>query len=312
MTLTHATTCRTRSYARAAAAVRREGTRPADRPDHHDQRLEPGRRHLPPRARPLDPRDRADRAEAFRALHHGPTPLVLPNAWDAAQRPGDRRAGYPAIATSSAAVARASATTTASRPRRTRCSTRSPGSPARSTYRSPPTSRRGTGCDPRSSSSVCWPPARSAATWRTRTRVRAHWSIRSRQADYLAAVRAAAGADLVINARVDSFIDGATADDGDRPRPRLPRGRRRLRLPDLRPGRALARTGGRHRRTDQRPVPPRRTVPSRARRTRGRSDHLRRRPAPPDHRGDQRLGGRDGQVRSGGVLRRLTAWQAPH
>lgn len=45
-------------------------------------------------------------AEAFRALHHGPTPLILPNAWDPVSARVIAEAGYPAIATSSGAVAR--------------------------------------------------------------------------------------------------------------------------------------------------------------------------------------------------------------
>lgn len=41
----------------------------------------------------------------FRALHHGPDILVLPNAWDAASARIFEDAGFPAIATSSAGVA---------------------------------------------------------------------------------------------------------------------------------------------------------------------------------------------------------------
>ncbi len=45
-------------------------------------------------------------AETFRAMHHGPAPLVLPNAWDPVSARIIAEAGYPAIATSSGAVAR--------------------------------------------------------------------------------------------------------------------------------------------------------------------------------------------------------------
>jgi len=47
----------------------------------------------------------AEKAEIFRALHRGPEVLVLPNAWDCASARIVEEAGFPAIATSSAAVA---------------------------------------------------------------------------------------------------------------------------------------------------------------------------------------------------------------
>lgn len=49
----------------------------------------------------------AHTADAFRALHHQSTPLVLPNAWDVASARVVEGAGFPAIATSSGAVAAA-------------------------------------------------------------------------------------------------------------------------------------------------------------------------------------------------------------
>jgi len=45
-------------------------------------------------------------AAALRALHAGPGLLVLPNAWDAASARAVAEAGFPAVATSSGAVAR--------------------------------------------------------------------------------------------------------------------------------------------------------------------------------------------------------------
>jgi 2-methylisocitrate lyase-like PEP mutase family enzyme len=45
------------------------------------------------------------KAEAFRALHAGPSPLVLLNAWDAASAAVFARAGAPALGTTSAGVA---------------------------------------------------------------------------------------------------------------------------------------------------------------------------------------------------------------
>jgi len=49
----------------------------------------------------------AAQAERLRALHRGERPLVLPNAWDATSARVLTEAGFPAIASSSAAVARA-------------------------------------------------------------------------------------------------------------------------------------------------------------------------------------------------------------
>jgi len=46
----------------------------------------------------------AEKAEAFRALHHGPHPLVLPNAWDVPSARVFEDAGFPAVATSSAGL----------------------------------------------------------------------------------------------------------------------------------------------------------------------------------------------------------------
>ena len=49
----------------------------------------------------------AEKAETFRALHHGPDILVLPNAWDCATARIVEEAGFPAIATTSAGIASA-------------------------------------------------------------------------------------------------------------------------------------------------------------------------------------------------------------
>jgi 2-methylisocitrate lyase-like PEP mutase family enzyme len=46
-----------------------------------------------------------EKAELFRTLHHGPEILVLPNAWDCASARIFERAGFPAIATTSAGIA---------------------------------------------------------------------------------------------------------------------------------------------------------------------------------------------------------------
>ena len=48
----------------------------------------------------------AESAATLRGLHHGGTPLVVPNVWDAASARAVERAGFPAVATSSGAMVR--------------------------------------------------------------------------------------------------------------------------------------------------------------------------------------------------------------
>src|SRR6185436_6472752 len=89
--------------------VRREGLGTVDRIDHHDQHVDPGRGDRTDGARPLQAelsREMTSGAERFRALHHGGTPLILPNAWDPVSAKIMAEAGFPSVATSSGAVAR--------------------------------------------------------------------------------------------------------------------------------------------------------------------------------------------------------------
>jgi 2-methylisocitrate lyase-like PEP mutase family enzyme len=51
------------------------------------------------------PADLRQKAQALRALHAGPAPLLLPNAWDVASARLVASLGFPAVATSSAGVA---------------------------------------------------------------------------------------------------------------------------------------------------------------------------------------------------------------
>lgn len=55
----------------------------------------------------LNKEEQRKKAERFRDLHHGPRILVLPNAWDAASAKVFERAGFDAIATTSAGIASA-------------------------------------------------------------------------------------------------------------------------------------------------------------------------------------------------------------
>ena len=53
----------------------------------------------------MDIKAQAEKAEKLRELHHGQRILALPNAWDVVSARILEEMGYPAIATSSAAVA---------------------------------------------------------------------------------------------------------------------------------------------------------------------------------------------------------------
>lgn len=53
----------------------------------------------------MDMETQRNKAERLRELHHGPTILILPNAWDVASARIVANAGFPAIATTSAGVA---------------------------------------------------------------------------------------------------------------------------------------------------------------------------------------------------------------
>ncbi len=53
----------------------------------------------------MNQREQREKADRFRELHHGPHILVLPNAWDAASAKVFERAGFEAVATTSAGIA---------------------------------------------------------------------------------------------------------------------------------------------------------------------------------------------------------------
>jgi 2-methylisocitrate lyase-like PEP mutase family enzyme len=157
-------------------------------------------------------------ASRLRAMHHGPQPLILPNVWDAASARCYAEAGFAALATSSGAVAATLGYADGQTPGELMLAAvariaRSVGVPVTADIET------GYGLAPAElaerllEAGICGcnledsdPASRTLAD-------------PSRQADYLAAVRAAAGQDLVINARVDVFIrpgprgGGARGDD---------------------------------------------------------------------------------------------------
>ncbi|WP_329001780.1 isocitrate lyase/phosphoenolpyruvate mutase family protein [Kribbella sp. NBC_00709] len=143
-------------------------------------------------------------AELFRAMHHGGTPLVLPNAWDPVSARLVAGAGFPAVATSSGAVARVlgyddgqltpPSTMFAAVARIVRAVDVPVTADMEAGYGLPAKEfaerlleTGAVGCNLEDS-------------------VGGDLVDVAKQADYLAEVRAAAGAELVINARVDTFI----------------------------------------------------------------------------------------------------------
>jgi len=143
-------------------------------------------------------------AELFRALHHGGTPLILPNAWDPVSARIIAEAGYPAVATSSGAVARvlgyddgqltppAEMFTAVARIVRA--------------VDVPVTADMEAGYGLPAKEFVDRLLETGAVGCNLEDSVGGRLTDPARQADYLAEVRAAAGADLVINARIDTFV----------------------------------------------------------------------------------------------------------
>jgi len=145
-------------------------------------------------------------AEALRALHRPGAPVVLPNAWDAASARAVAAAGFPAVATSSAAVALSlgyadgEATPVEEMLDAIARIARAVDVPVTADV------ERGYGL----------PPAQLAERLLAAGAVGCNLEDSDprtkrlidvdRHADFLAAVRAAAGAALVVNARVDTYI----------------------------------------------------------------------------------------------------------
>jgi 2-methylisocitrate lyase-like PEP mutase family enzyme len=167
-------------------------------------------------------------ARRFRAAHHGPRPLVLPNVWDAVSARVFADAGFGALATSSGAVAEAlgyadgqrtpPAEMFAAIARITRSVDVPVTADIEAGYGLAPGELAGrlagaevVGCNLEDSD----PVTRELAD-------------PGRQADYLADVHAAAGEALVINARVDVFVRPRPAGAGDPVEDAVERGRRYL------------------------------------------------------------------------------------
>ncbi|GAA1571357.1 MULTISPECIES: isocitrate lyase/PEP mutase family protein [Kribbella] len=143
-------------------------------------------------------------AELFRALHHGGTPLVLPNAWDPVSARIVADAGFPAVATSSGAVARVLGYDDGQL------------TPPEAMFAAVAQIARAVDVPVTADMEAGYglPPKEFAERLLETGAVGCNLEDSAggalvdvaRQADYLAEVRAAAGAELVINARVDTFV----------------------------------------------------------------------------------------------------------
>ncbi|TDB79260.1 isocitrate lyase/phosphoenolpyruvate mutase family protein [Micromonospora sp. KC721] len=153
-------------------------------------------------------------AAALRALHRPGDPLLLPNAWDAASARAVAAAGFPAVATSSAAVAETlghgdgEATPVGEMLAAVARMVSAVAVPVTADL------ERGYGLRP--TELVDRLQATGAAGLNLEDsdpRTGALHDV-TEQADLLAAVRAAAGPELVLNARIDVFLRGAGPEDG--------------------------------------------------------------------------------------------------
>jgi len=145
-------------------------------------------------------------ARRFRAAHHGPRPLVLPNVWDAVSARVFAEAGFAALATSSGAVAEALGYADGQRTPAaemfaaiTRI-TRSVDVPVTADIEA------GYGLAPGELAGRLADAGVVGCNLEDSDPVTGELADPGRQADYLTAVRTAAGEALVINARVDVFV----------------------------------------------------------------------------------------------------------
>ncbi|MGI5269977.1 isocitrate lyase/PEP mutase family protein [Nonomuraea sp. CA-218870] len=153
-----------------------------------------------------------DQAAALRALHVPGAPLILPNAWDAASARAVREAGFPAVATGSAAVAGVlgygdgELTPVAEMLAAVARVVRVVDVPVTADM------ERGYGLDPAELAERLLATGAVGCNLEDSDPRTGELIDLEEQAAFLAAVRAAAGPALVVNARIDTYIAG----DGDR------------------------------------------------------------------------------------------------
>ena len=147
----------------------------------------------------------AGTASALRAMHAGPRPLVLPNVWDPVSARAFAEAGFGALATSSSAVAatlgyidgQTPAAEMLARVARIASSVSVPVTADVET---------GYGLAPAELVGRLLDAGVAGCNLEDSDRESGLLAEPERQADFLAAVRAEAGAELVINARVDAYV----------------------------------------------------------------------------------------------------------
>ncbi|MEO3883988.1 isocitrate lyase/phosphoenolpyruvate mutase family protein [Nonomuraea sp. B5E05] len=149
-----------------------------------------------------------DKADALRALHVPGTPLVLPNVWDAASARAVQDAGFPAVATGSAAVSRVLGYEDGE------------GTPAEEMMAAvarvaravdvPVTAdvERGYALEPAALAEALAGAGAVGCNLEDSVPGTGEMVETGVQADFLAEVRAAAGPGLVINARIDLYLYG--------------------------------------------------------------------------------------------------------
>jgi 2-methylisocitrate lyase-like PEP mutase family enzyme len=156
--------------------------------------------------------DQRSAAERLRALHHGEHPLVLPNAWDAVSARAFAGAGFEAVATSSAAIAATLGCHDGQTPAATMLDV---VARIAASVPVPVTAdiEDGYGIEP--DELVARLKAAGIAGCNLEDSVRGTRTLieTQRHADFLAAVGAAAGDDLVINARIDVFLHRGRSDE---------------------------------------------------------------------------------------------------
>lgn len=158
--------------------------------------------------RPADNRGMTDSrtAATLRALHRTGDPLILPNAWDAGSARAVAAAGFPAVATSSAAVAESlghadgEATPVAEMLDAVARVVRSVPLPVTADL------ERGYGLRPAELVDRLLATGAAGLNLEDSDPRTKRLCDVDEQAELLAAVRAAAGPDLVVNARVDVFL----------------------------------------------------------------------------------------------------------
>ncbi|WP_327584453.1 isocitrate lyase/phosphoenolpyruvate mutase family protein [Nonomuraea sp. NBC_00507] len=152
-----------------------------------------------------------DKAGVLRALHVPGSPLVLPNIWDAASALAVQEAGFPAVATGSAAVARVlgyadgEGTPVDEMMAAVSRITRAVDVPVTADV------ERGYGLKPAELVERLAAAGAVGCNLEDTDPRTGELLDAGVQAEFLAEVRAAAGQDLVINARIDTYLLGRTS-----------------------------------------------------------------------------------------------------